>query len=1244
MDPSLGSVSAYLAKTAGTKLVAAAQKQIAQRRWRARLARRAFAELPRPRLRRLLADWLALPVNQEVLLAPDGPTKGAVESLDAHLGVGSAKWADLPGGERKRRTEAVLKDVYDGVLRAVDPNYAISIASSRSQAGSAQTRAAVADVDRKVEKVLANQAAAVAKGSEPDLRDRLRALPSLDLEWMVERWKEAPEAVWMAVTMLTQPNVMPEAVLADWSRLRPSWVVNASVPARLAIAELAASYGENALAADLFESAANDGAPRSSYWRARAAYLLFARGNPDAARRVLGAEPTAGAPEPLLRATAALLDDDRAALREACEGWEPVTAVEVVLRASLHAGILLTTGDGTPAPREAVTAALRVLQEGVRRVPASTALRMSYSRLLILEVKRGRSSRPDADLRQARELALAARDARRTWHGNSAEAAADACEASNLAHDYAESIRIGTVSEGGARTAEATHPEVRKHVARAAAASGDLQLAEELIDGLDDPYLRALLKGQVTEARGGDAEPHYRMALDHAGDDDQRRADALMGLASVGASDIPGLEEFLLQYPEIRPEVEAAQALAAGQRREAIERLRQVRRTSPTAALRLARAYAEAGDVDGLVDTLRDAAADFHNPQLRLNAVQELLRADRIPAAQAELDGLLTSGGDWAGRPDALCLSAELVAREGQLDRAAEKFDAALAARPSDSAIRWRLIHIQLERGAFDTAWQRYSEADPEPQATTIAQAHAWIELHRRYGDAEAAVRGSLRLIRQFPDDEGVAGHAITAVFAGHREELPEETLRDLHEAIAAFTTRWPESTHFNLVKADDAATLLRHMTDLVRTTKEQAQLQREIDIALTYGRLPIGIASAMTGRSYAEVIMRRGTGRLHAQHPNPAEHRLDVNQARAALNGTVAVDTTTAAALIALPELIRRTAKGVFRRMITTDNALRDANRGKDALAGRSTESFGVDTDTGTPRIFSTSPEAAERMATEAEQLVDEVSAMHRITPPAPAGTTQNQADRFDPWKPLLDMAKAQGLPVWADDIVLRVLARQEGLSAFSTAALLAALADSNRITADEHQQGRRALLAGRFGDAPPEDTLVLEIAEEERWMPGAAALALASPTSWATPGTFPIYRQILHTAHRTQPAADAEWMYCAIYGAAFAFAHQPQTVSRVAGTILAVTIDSTGASGRRAADLVAAARRAIRSPYVQPPELPDPLVSAVETLRDVLAGTVPAHLAAQYILGLFSELDDRDRSTAARIILQPPSRPSDN
>jgi tetratricopeptide (TPR) repeat protein len=1242
MEPSLGAVSAYLAKAAGPKLAAAAQRQLGRRRWRLRLARRAFAELPRPRLRRHLAEWLEFPVNQGVLLSPDGPTTEAVEFLDAYLGVQSAKWGDLPGSERRRRTETVLSQVYDGVLREVDPSYAISIASSRGQAASAQTQAAVAEVKETVEEIRTVQAAAAARGGELDLRDRLSALPSLDPEWVVQRWREAPEAVWSAVTGLTQQDAQPEAVAADWQRLRPDWVVNAPVAARLAIAELAAGYGASILAADLFESAANEAAPRSAYWRARAAYIRAVSGDVSGARRALGASRAAGDTEPLARVVAARLDDDLPAVRQVIEEWEPKTAVETILRASLKAEALLTASDGSVASPEAMTAALKVLQEGTRRVPATTALRLVRASLLILHVRRGQSNHPDTDLRDARQLALSARDARRTWRGNSAEAAAVACEAANLAQDWQTTLKIGTVSEGGATAAEAAAADVRKHAAAAAAMTGNVELAEQLISSIGDFHVRALLTGQLAETRGEDAEPHYRRALDLADDDDQRRADALLALASVGATDVPGLEEFVSRYPQIRPEVEAARALAAGRRDEGIEHLRQVRRTVPTAALRLAQAYAEAGDTDGVVDTLRDAAADFRNPQLQLNAVQELLRAGRIPDAQAELGKLLTSGANWAGRADALRLAADLAARDGQLDRATELLGTALAERPTDPAIRWGLVQVLLERGDYAAAWRVFAEADPALLVTTIPQAHAWIELHRRHGEAEQAVRGSLRLIRQFPDDEGVAGHAIAAVFVGHREPLSEETLRDLHAAIDAFTTRWPDSTYFRRVSAEDAATLLQRMTELVRTSREEARYRREAEIALAYGQLPVGIASAMAGRSYAEVVVRRGLGRLHAQHPHPAEHRLDIEQARAALDGSVAVDTTAAAVLLALPASARRAAKGIFRRMVTTDSALRDASRGRDALAGLSTDTFGFDPDAGAARIFSIEPETAERMATEAELLVAEITAMYRRTPPPGHATPSAEGNPFDPWMPLLDLAKAESLPVWADDVALRILARQARLPAFSTPAVLAVLADTGRITGEEYQDARRALLAGRIGDAPLDEALLLEVAEEEGWKPGAAALALSSPASWATPNAFPIYRRLVHAAHRSQPAGDSGWLYSAIRGAAFAFAHQPETVSRIAGVILAWTIDATNAAGKPVAELVAAARQAIRVPYVQPPNLPDPLAPAVETLRDGLAGTLPAHLAAQYILSLFSELADHDKSMVARLILQPPSTPS--
>ena len=65
---------------------------------------------------------------------------------------------------------------------------------------------------------------------------------------------------------------------------------------------------------------------------------------------------------------------------------------------------------------------------------------------------------------------------------------------------------------------------------------------------------------------------------------------------------------------------------------------------------------------------------------------------------------------------------------------------------------------------------------------------------------------------------------------------------------------------------------------------------------------------------------------------------------------------------------------------------------------------------------------------------------------------------------------------------MALRALARQAGLPAFSTPALLAVLANTNRITSDEHRQARHALIAGRVGDAPLEDTLILEIAPADR------------------------------------------------------------------------------------------------------------------------------------------------------------------
>lgn len=131
-------------------------------------------------------------------------------------------------------------------------------------------------------------------------------------------------------------------------------------------------------------------------------------------------------------------------------------------------------------------------------------------------------------------------------------------------------------------------------------------------------------------------------------------------------------------------------------------------------------------------------------------------------------------------------------------------------------------------------------------------------------------------------------------------------------------------------------------------------------------------------------------------------------------MDGPVAVDTTAAAVLLALPTATRQAAKGIFRRMVTTDSALRDATRGRDALAGRSTDTFSFDPDAA--RITSITPETAERMASEAELLLTEIMAMHRQTEPPGRDTPSAESDRFDPWLPLIDLARAESIPMWAD------------------------------------------------------------------------------------------------------------------------------------------------------------------------------------------------------------------------------------
>ncbi|MGH3992378.1 MAG: tetratricopeptide repeat protein, partial [Pseudonocardiaceae bacterium] len=445
-------------------------------------------------------------------------------------------------------------------------------------------------------------------------------------------------------------------------------------------------------------------------------------------------------------------------------------------------------------------------------------------------------------------------------------------------------------------------------------------------------------------AEGADPRPHWRRAIELAGDNDEYLGRALIGLAACGAEQLPRFDEFALRQPAAAAEVRAVRELTTGNPGAAITQLRAHRRTSIGAALGLAQAYRTVGNVDDQVRTLLDAARDFHDPSLQYTAAEVLLRAGRAAEAQRELDALLTSTApDWSGRGDALRLAAQLAFDDQRYDRACELVDTALQLEPDHADTRWALIRVLVHRGEIDQAWRVLSAAPQPLEPANLTDARIWIQLHRRKAPLQQTVEGCLRLLRRFGDSEEFSAFVVTNLIMPGLpvHELPENLLADVRLETQRFFDRWPDSRHLRRLDTSDVARLIDYMNRAVRPTEEQQLERRRLAHQLHRGRLPISLLAAVGRRSYAETVVLRPVGVLPARHPDAAEHRVCADAARSAADHDTAIDTTAIATLINLPEDTRQAAIAMFARVITTDETLLDALNGKDMLALRGTDTW---------------------------------------------------------------------------------------------------------------------------------------------------------------------------------------------------------------------------------------------------------------------------------------------------------------
>ncbi|MEU7913929.1 PIN domain-containing protein [Microbispora bryophytorum] len=1071
--------------------------------------------------------------------------------------------------------------------------------------------------------------------SEGAVRDRLSQLPAFCRERLIEVWREYPHDAWQLMTDLTRTQPPPGEVLADWANRRPPWLDAAAWRVRLVAGELAGAYGQGRLAADLFCGAAADGAVRADFWLARAALIYDELGDDQARARTLDHLGPGPSREPYARAAVAFLSGDPETADRELGQWTPHPDERVVRTLTRVRIALAAAGDHFTAP--SLSQALQVVSEPPEPLLGSTGIAIVRARLLIVRARRGESGNWDRDLREAADLLLWARDEIRAFRGDSAEALARLCEIRLMQQDAPAVIHMATYGDSGATRTEADHPRVREHLAIAALLVGDFALARECQRYFADELAQVRVAAALAEAEGGDSAPFWRRAIDLA-DNDEQLAQALYGLAQTGTDDLPRLEELAARHPDQVIEIYAQAELASGRPRTAIRLLRSHRTESIPAALTLAHAYGAAGRVDDQVQTLTDAARHFGDASLSLTAAEILARNGRFADAERLLDELLArTPANWAARRPALRLAAHLAHKDRRPDRACELLRTALDLDPNDSATRWTLIDILLHRGEVDTAWQELSQAPKPLDPTNAAQARLWIHLNVRRGSSTTTVTTCLRLLRRFADNQDfIAFVANNLIISGTIDDTVPTYLRDeVHAEFKQFFERWPTNP-LRRIPAADLTAAIAQVSEIVRPSEEALQHRRYLMRGVLTGSLPLSVLAASAGRSYAEVLVLRGGSVIPVRHPDPREHSACIAAATAHTDADIVLDTTAAVVLNILSGSLRNTALGMFARAFTTDTVTLDALAARDFLAMRSTASLVFDEHHRTLVIEHTSAEEADRLADEASGLLTFIRRLDRMPRPESSILPLPDLPPLITWTSAADLALQQHSALWSDDPVLRAIARDAGIPATSTPAVLRRLLDRGDISTEEHEAAIRTLISARIADFPLNEQRLFELAEDDNWQPRGVAYALSRPGAWRIPSRAArLFSRLVVQICAHQPRTLHDWLYLAVQGAAGS-APTPGVATDITARLMAIAMETGKADATAAVTLTVAARRALaQTADPDQPARPDPLPGCARLIRDVYARYFRPDLATQLALSLVSEHNKDDRLAVVEALL---------
>ncbi len=1004
-------------------------------------------------------------------------------------------------------------------------------------------------------------------------------------------------------------------------RVNPPWLQNAPPVIQLAVGELCESYGLDAEAEHFFVAAADGGLDRAFLY-ARAARAAVLGGDAARSQELFEHARKVGGGGAVEMMAAGLAADPAGILASMPES----EALEHPLLTILYGTALRTSGESQRA--------ISFLTTAVARWPDFSGPALELAWVLLGRAQSTATTSRSADRARAIELALRVREQRREWGGDASEAVHVACLAAMTGSDFGLAVRLGALPpDGEALPTEADHPDVRYAVFQASLALGNVDRARAIAESTSDGFQAALLSAEILTATSAhrDAIAQEFQRVWPLAKRDEDRAAVWFAASEAGIEPLPGQSELDARTDEIPILVYSQADMANGRFAEAATRLRS-RPASESCARMLSHALAKGGRLDEAIMELEAAGNRFDNPDHLYAAARLLIEADRINDAVDIADRALIRLPASLADQRAFCHQVGISAAHdrGAWGDMATRVRAWINDQGETPGRRWLLVQALQNQGAFDEAWAVMRD-EPALEPANPFTAQLWIVLSARFRPGPDLAVEILDIHDRFAAADSNVTRAAVNAFVNMGEakgEIDPAALARYHalmERREAIATASSDDTFFSLNVPDT----VEEFVETFRPHLEpRAQQMERVAERVAFGG-PYGLLSAAAGLSYTAALVQRGAGCLPIEGRDSARLSAELAAARSAIDGPAAIDLSTVCCAWYLLDLWPQIRSGVT-RIEAPSPARDDVVRALDSLTPRPAGYLSWDTHTGRPVMTDADPVELERIEAHIAWVAEAISQV--TVRDWPSLVTDDFASHNDarllPWLAAVDLAKQSGLPLWADDVGLRSLARDVGVPSFGSVALLTALEEHGRLSPVQRRTAMRVFRDEYCVDLELDVEWMQSSAAAAEWRAGPAMVNFARPAVWADiEAAFSVWREIVQAASNADSKLIGPWIHAAATGICRGV--PPDRCSAVVASLVCRGLLAGDFESSVFTDCLNAGRQACKKAGAE-----DPLAATVKLLLDLLGEHLGPAAAAKLVSTFASDLEEEDRAQVSQLV----------